>query len=65
MNNQYIGYTFKSLYIRELFFNEVMKRKATINAVINPERREYFISLRKSLFLASFNWIFKTWNFFE
>jgi hypothetical protein len=51
--------------MRELFFNEVLRRKATINAVINPERREYFISLRKSLFLASFSWIFKTWNFFE
>jgi hypothetical protein len=59
MNNQYIGYSVKSLYMSELFFNEVLRRKATINAVINPERREYFISLRKSLFLASFSWIFK------
>jgi hypothetical protein len=41
--------------MRELFFNEVLRRNATIEAVINPERREYFISLRKSLFLASFS----------
>jgi hypothetical protein len=51
--------------MRELFFNEVLRRNATIEAVINPERREYFISLRKSLFLASFSCIFKIWNFFE